>query len=95
MFLNILGLLKSRYLYLSLSSSFTVIFSSIWKGGVSLSERTLKSSAIISTFPVFIFSFIFSAVLKATVPVTARTNSLLMLSAFLKISLSEFPSTTA
>ena len=88
--LCISGLRRSRYLYLSLNSSFVLLFSSIGKGGTSDSARIRRDSARSSISPVARFSFT-APPRFSTVPVTATTNSLLSLPAFSKPSWSMLP----
>ena len=78
------GLLRSRYLYLSLNSSFVLRSFTISKGVVSASESILVSFTLISICPVGMFSLI--AALSVTTPVAAITNSFLNFAALLKAS---------
>ena len=85
MFLCMSGRRRSRYLYLSLISSFVLESSSMGNGGVSASDSTRRLSAITSISPVASFSFT-AAVLRCTLPVMAITNSLRSVPAFSKPS---------
>ena len=69
------GLLRSRYRYCSLSSSLTIAWSSIGKGGVSASENISIRETSTSISPVGMWGFLSFSPLKATVPSTPMTNS--------------------
>ena len=86
MFLCISGLLRSKYLYFNLKSSFVLLSSSIGNGGVAASDKILISLAITSKCPVSRFSLVAPA-LFSNLPTTAMQNSALSFSAFAYISL--------